>query len=166
MIGLSEKSCGRCGGGINGKRSDALFCSVLCRNAQRQERFRRVSPEKAKSSWRKYALSSHGTETLLLNYARDRARRNDLDFDLDREWIAKKLATGVCELSGLFLKREFSGNFKTDPYAPSLDRVKPELGYVKPNVRLVCFAVNRARSDWGDEVLLTIASGLVKHLTA
>jgi len=40
------------------------------------------------------------------------------------------------------------------------------MGYKKSNVRLVCFAVNRARSDWGDEVLLTIANGIVKHITA
>jgi hypothetical protein len=110
-------------------------------------------------------MSADGTVTVLLNYARDRARRNKLPFDLDRQFVREKLEGGVCELSGLRIERAAPGKRRTHPYAPSLDRIKPELGYIKSNVRLICFAVNRARSDWGDEVLLTIASGLVKHIT-
>lgn len=110
-------------------------------------------------------MSPEGTVTVLLNYARDRARRAGVPFDLDREFVRSKLAAGLCELSGLAIQRVSPGAYRVHPYAPSLDRVDPDLGYVKSNVRLVCFAVNRARSDWGDEVLLTIASGLVKHIT-
>jgi hypothetical protein len=45
----------------------------------------------------------------------------------------------------------------------SLDRIIPVLGYVRGNVRVVCFAVNQARSDYGDEVLLIIAKALVER---
>jgi hypothetical protein len=129
-------------------------------------RYRERNPERSRAQWRKWSFSLEGTSSCLLNYARDRARRQDLPFDIDREFVREKLQRGICELSGLAIQRIAPGNYRTHPYAPSLDRIEPSLGYVKTNVRLVCFAVNRARSDWGDEVLLTIASGLVKHITS
>jgi hypothetical protein len=134
--------------------------------AERQARHRAKDIEKSRTAWRDWSRTPEGTVTVLLNYARDRARREGLPFDLEREFIREKLSLGVCELSGLAIQRIAPGGYRTHPYAPSLDRKEPALGYIKSNVRLVCFAVNRARSDWGDEVLLTIASGLVKHVTA
>lgn len=135
--------------------------------AERQKQYRARNPERSRNSWRQYALTEKGTITVLLNYARDRSKRQGLAFDLDREWLAAKLAVGTCELTGVGLERLSPGQHRTHPYAPSLDRIEPALGYTKPNVRLVCFAVNRARSDWGDEVLLRIAQALVKkHITA
>lgn len=133
--------------------------------AQRQARYYAKHGDRARAQWREWSMSPEGTVTVLLNYARDRARRAGVPFDLDRQFVRLKLAGGVCELSGLTIQRVSPGAYRTHPYAPSLDRVEPALGYTKSNVRLVCFAVNRARSDWGDEVLLTIASGLVKHIT-
>jgi hypothetical protein len=121
--------------------------------------------QRVKARWRAWSMTPHGTITVLLNYAKDRARRAELPFDLDREWLAPKLSAGICEVSGLLLERVSPGQYRTHPYAPSIDRVTPSDGYVKNNCRLVCFAVNRARSDFGDDVLLTIASGIVKHLT-
>ena len=109
-------------------------------------------------------MSPEGTITVLLNYAKDRARRGGLPFDLDRAWLGPKLIRGVCEVSGLVLQRVSPGQYRTHPYAPSIDRIEPALGYVQSNCRLVCFAVNRARSDFGDAVLLEIASGIVKTL--
>lgn len=133
--------------------------------AERTAAYRARDPERSRKQWREWAMSPEGTITVLLNYARDRARRQELPFDLDREFLREKLARGKCELSGLTLQRVAPGGYRTHPYAPSLDRIEPAAGYVKSNVRLVCFAVNRARSDFGDEVLLTVASGLVKHVT-
>lgn len=80
--------------------------------------------------------------------------------------MAAKLEKGVCELSGIVIERVAPGDYRTHPFAPSLDRIQPSKGYTKENVRLVCFAVNRARSDWGDEVLLKIARALTTHVTA
>ena len=134
--------------------------------AERQAAFRKRDPERSRETWRKWSRTPNGTVTVLLNYARDRARRAGLPFELDREFVAEKLLAGVCELSGLPLQREQPGPYRTHPFAPSLDRVDPALGYTKANVRMVAFAVNRARSDWGDEVLLKIAAALVKHVTA
>jgi hypothetical protein len=133
--------------------------------AERQAAYRARDPGRSRAAWREYSMSPKGTVTVLLNYARDRARNAGLSFDLDRDWLGQKLDTGVCELSGLPIQRISPGQYRTHPYAPSIDRVEPALGYIKTNCRLVCFAVNRARSDFGDEVLFTIANGIVKHVT-
>jgi hypothetical protein len=108
-------------------------------------------------------MSPKGTVTVLLNYARDRARRQGLAFDLDRDFVQSRLEAGLCEVSGLPIERVSPGDYRAHPFAPSLDRKEPSLGYVKTNVRLVCFAVNRALSDWGDEVLFKIARGIVSR---
>jgi len=158
--------CARCESPIpSAKRSDARFCSVRCGNAVKARRHRQRHPKRTNHAWQRYAHSEKGRVTLLLNYAQDRARRHSLPFDLDREWLEPKLAMGKCELTGLTLSGEVPGQYRIHPFAPSLDRIHPDAGYVKTNTRLVCFAVNMARSDWGDAVLMQIAEALVKGVT-
>lgn len=125
--------------------------------------YRKRHPERVRNSWRKWSLSLDGTATLLLNYARDRSRRNGLPFNLDRDFILEKLESGVCEISGIELERTYSGKYYTHPFSPSLDRRKPSAGYVKSNVRLVCVAVNRAKCDWEDEILFKLAKRIVEN---
>lgn len=135
-------------------------------DAERQRAYQARHSERAKANWKRYSLSPKGTATLLLNYAKDRARRQGLAFELDKEWLDPKLETNVCEFTGLPLKRVAMGRRVHDPFGPSLDRIDPSLGYTKSNTRLVCFIVNTVRHDWGDDVLITIASAIVqKHIT-
>ena len=134
--------------------------------AERQAAYYARNPERSRARWRAYAMSDRGTVTKLLNYARDRSKLYDVPFELDRDWLREKLERGVCEVSGLPVQRISPGDYRTHPYAPSLDRIVPALGYVKSNTRLVLFAVNRAMSDWGDEVLLTIARAIVNKASS
>lgn len=123
-------------------------------------------PVEVRAAWRQYFYTERGTITALLGNARDRAIKAGVPFSLSREWLEEKLALGVCQLSGLPLERKprTEGNgSRTHPSAPSLDRIIPAMGYVEHNVRLVCFAVNQARSDFGDEVLMKIATALVEN---
>lgn len=132
--------------------------------AQRQEAYRNRNPERSKKQWRDWSVTPNGTVTVLLNYARDRSRKNNLPFELHREWLAPKLVKGTCEMTGIRLERGTNTKgHRTHPFAPSLDRITPKLGYTKENTRLVCFAVNRAMSDWGEDVLIEIAEKLIEH---
>ena len=143
-------------------RSDAVYCRRACSNNARQSAYAKRQPKRTREAWHRYYRSDRGTITALLNGAQDRARRGGFDFDLDRDFIAQKLAAGVCEYTGLPFERERSGeDFRTRPFAPSLDRIVPAHGYVKSNIRMVCFAVNMALSDWGDDVFLRIAQAVV-----
>lgn len=85
---------------------------------------------------------------MLFNYAKDRASRFGYPIDIDRNYVEKLVKPMICELSGLPLKRCSPGNYKTHPFAPSIDRIVPKLGYVKGNIRLVAFAVIRPLSDF------------------
>lgn len=60
-----------------------------------------------------------------------------------------------CAVSGIPLTEPRKNR---DPFAPSLDRIVPSLGYVVGNVRLVCTVVNYAMSNWGHDVLLKLVS--------
>ena len=40
----------------------------------------------------------------------------------------------------------------SDPLGKSIDRIDPEKGYTKDNVRLVSYWYNRTRNNWGDKL--------------
>lgn len=63
---------------------------------------------------------------------------------------------GRCEISGIPFSDEQIPGCSRRPFIPSIDRIKPKEPYVFDNCRLVCWAVNRALGEWGDEVFWRI----------
>lgn len=70
---------------------------------------------------------------------------------------------GRCEVSGV----EFDTTAHTTtngsvrrPFAPSVDRINSGQGYTKANTRLVCWAINIALHDWGEDVLWTLVRSM------
>jgi hypothetical protein len=57
-----------------------------------------------------------------------------------------------CAISGREMILNLNGG--RDPNRVSIDRIDRTQGYELHNIRLVCFWVNTARSEWSDEVLL------------
>ena len=76
------------------------------------------------------------------------------------DWVADRLAMGVCETSGLPFHYGDSDSH-VHPLRPSLDKVIPSLGYTPENTRLTCYIYNHAKSDHGEELLLMLARALV-----
>lgn len=98
--------------------------------------------------------------------ARWGAKQKGLPFDLDVEWVAKKLVAGVCELTGLPFRLEPIDGGRQNPYTASLDRVVPKLGYVRTNTRVILWALNAAFNSYGEGVYAAIARVyLAKHPT-
>lgn len=93
--------------------------------------------------------SSHRARRLCSS-AKVRAAAKGLHFDLTPEWIQRRLDAGICEASGLPFDMTMARGWNT----PSLDRVKPELGYLQTNVRMVVFALNAGCGDWGENRLI------------
>lgn len=95
----------------------------------------------------------------LIAAARVRSRNKGYAFDLDdfSEELQLRIDKGTCELSGV----SFDLSPGRKPNSPSLDRIKPELGYTKGNVRVICHALNAALGDWGEDALLPIMAGWV-----
>lgn len=130
-------------------------------SAERQAAYRARNPERSKQQWRNYSDTLNGTASLLLNYAKDRAKRNNLAFDLDKDFVLEKLSYGKCELTDLPFSKQLSDKRGRNPMTPSIDRIKPELGYVKSNVRLICFGLNAALGNWGEETFLLFAKAMM-----
>lgn len=88
---------------------------------------------------------------------RGRAMSRSLPFNLKLSYIEKVMRSGVCEISGL----PFQYTERRGPFSMSIDKIKPELGYVAGNVRAVLWCVNAALGDWGLEVVLPVFHAIV-----
>ncbi len=89
-----------------------------------------------------------------------RARKKGIVFTLDATDIAALQAVidvGRCELSGAF----FTLDGPRMATSPSLDRIEPDKGYVRGNVRIICHALNAALGDWGEAELRRIVTAWV-----
>lgn len=90
----------------------------------------------------------------LFQGARARAKRFGLPFTITVDDI--KIPT-VCPLLGIPIE---TGRGKIIPGSPSLDRVRPEDGYVPGNVWVISHRVNTIKSDASVEELELVAAGL------
>jgi hypothetical protein len=93
-----------------------------------------------------------------------RAKIKNLNFDLTAEYIEELFKTqkGVCAVTKLPMNFERSGWMKRNPYMASIDRIIPEQGYTKENIRWVLYAVNLALCNWGEGVFKKIAESYMK----
>lgn len=89
--------------------------------------------------------------------AKARAAARNLPYDLDREYMLA-IWDGVCALSGVPINCH-----KGSMYIGSIDRVNPELGYVKGNVQWVSWQVNRAKGEYSLEDLITMCRAVVER---
>lgn len=99
----------------------------------------------------------------LLSETKKRARKRGIKCKLNSADMASMIeaAGGCCQVSGIPF--DFSkGTTWRRPFAPSIDRIDCGRGYVESNCRLVIYAANAAMNEWGLNVLLTLARGVVK----
>ena len=81
------------------------------------------------------------------------------------DWIEQKLEIGVCELTNLPFSFTNLTTHKTNPYAPSLDRINSDIKEYSPqNTRVVLVAVNLALNQWGVETVSPIIKELAKNI--
>lgn len=101
--------------------------------------------------------------TYLIRGARVRATAAKLPFDLDAhvEAITRRVNAGICELTGIPLRRTERRSYDS----PSLDRIVPHKGYVYTNIRVVCRAINCALGNWGEETLATVIQAWLARRT-
>lgn len=104
-----------------------------------REEIRAKGPRK---SWRHWAVK-------MCRRARENAKAKKREYDLDPGFIEEMLLRQDhrCAVSGIrFSDREFYRN----PFAPSIDQIRPGAGYVRGNVRIVSVIVNTAMNGWGE----------------
>jgi len=103
------------------------------RNENLKARWKKMREDDPFSNWCRVAFDG----------ARARARKLNVAFDLDIEWI-KQVAGNVCPLLGTPLSYT---NAKQAADSPSIDRIRPELGYTKENCIVVSLRANRIKND-------------------
>lgn len=98
---------------------------------------------------------------------RQGASRRGIPFSLTPSYIYAMMRAHNfhCELSGIQLDRRPLAQGTPNPWAPSIDRIVGQHGYVKGNVRVVCVAANLGMNRFGYDVLLRLAHGVVRSAT-
>lgn len=109
------------------------------------------SKEENRQNFQRYAKSN--PEKVLLNAARARAKQQNLPFDID---VSDVIIPDVCP----YLKTPFE---KGTMYAASIDKIRPELGYVKGNVEVISRKANVMKNNASTEELLEFAYTILER---
>jgi hypothetical protein len=101
----------------------------------------------------------------LENEASKRATKSGFAYDLPYRYaevlfVAQNGACALTELPMDLAKQD--GAFRR-PWAPSLDRIDNDKGYVKDNVRLVCVAANYAKGEWSENVFRKLVTAAARN---
>jgi len=99
-------------------------------------------------------------QILLLVSSRTRAKKRNIPFALTVEW-ANSAWTGRCAVTGISFELGTGRVMRS----PSLDRIKPELGYVPENCRFVLWAVNTFKGTGTDTEMLEVAKAMVQNFS-
>lgn len=148
----------------NGTCVECARLNVRDRYAQNPEKWALYSrkwkssnPERYKERRIKWRSSPSSRAREMITAARWSAKEKGLAYNLDREWLLPKLEAGICELTGLPFRLAPLPEGRQNPYTASLDRIVPELGYVKNNARVILWALNAAFNSYGEGVYAEIA---------
>lgn len=170
---LIEKRCTRCkitkpirSFRRNQKTYDKLTCH--CRDCEAD--YRRLSkakkPEYGKlwydanrSRIRASTSDPMRRAKIMWDSAYARARNGSLTFSISLGWIEQRLRYGVCEVTGM----QFDMGNKKSERSPSIDRIKPELGYTEDNCQVVIWQFNAAKLQFSLESVLAMSVALVNR---
>ena len=138
---MKTKLCKFCGNQFTPKSAKGVYCKPMCgQNASKRRR----------------AFNIPGRCRELATGARNRAKAKSIPYNIDGEYILSlwEEQNGCCAVLGLPFNLSYSeelqkGWSKKD--APSLDRIVPEKGYTKGNIRLVWYQVNIAKGVYTDK---------------
>lgn len=99
-------------------------------------------------------------ELQLLISAKARAKKNNLPFNID---ISDIVIPEYCPLLGIKLERKEygkGGSFQAN--SPSLDKIIPELGYVKGNIMVISMKANSMKNNATIKELLKFSKNMIK----
>lgn len=137
LFTIFSKECTNCGKAFEGLRHQ-FYCDKACSKKANHEKFM-LQPE--------YRIRR------LVGMAKNRAKTQGVHFDIDFDYMMSlwNQNEGRCEVTKIPLDLGKSPLGKVNPYAPSFDKIVPDLGYIKGNVRIVCYQLNIAISEFGLE---------------
>jgi hypothetical protein len=135
---------------LNKERKAALYASDREKFKARSQKWRADNRDQLLKTLAAYKRKK--PEYVMLIAARYRAKKTGVAFNLRLRDIYIPL---VCPVLGIFLN---PGTEKWAPSSPSLDRIKPHLGYVRGNVRVISWRANNLKRDGTAEEFERIAA--------
>ena len=95
-------------------------------------------------------LDVHARVKYLLAACKSRVKQFGHNFEIDVDDIIYMIIKQKykCALTGIDFQFIFSRQYRTNPWAPSIDRIDNSKGYLIENIQIVCSVVNVAKSDY------------------
>ena len=104
--------------------------------------------------------------TRILKVTKKRAATKGYEFDINRDWLTKRISKGICEVSGINFDLEFvltKNTNKRSPWGPSIDRKNSNKGYTKDNCQIVCNIYNLMKGNSTHKHVLDLCIALLKN---
>ncbi len=141
------KDCIACGVSLdafNSKEYNLRHSKYKCNDCIRKERQIYIKEKREEKS---YAITY--TASRMASSAKRRANVNNLPYDIDIDYLRS-----ICVDSCPIMKKKLKyGKGELGKYSASLDRIIPELGYIKGNVQVVSNIANMMKSNASEEEL-------------
>ena len=121
-------------------------------------KIKKLTPEERVLATRRAKINRKNSwEIFRVHGARKRAKLKNLAFNITSDYIKSITPSDmICPALGIQMK--VGGDFKNSIIsAPSLDRLIPELGYVKGNIAVVSTRANTLKRDATPEELMKVA---------
>lgn len=148
---LESSSCSFCNAPIPKKgRVDRIYCSKKCRTKAQQKLY--VIRHADKEQARRLAQDMIPAQRMFYR-VKARAKNLNIPFNLDKEDI---LIPETCPVLGIAIDPWPRNSKRNRPDSPSLDRIIPEEGYVKGNVRVISNRANLLKSNASSEEMFKI----------
>lgn len=129
------------------------ICKV-CHNKSRREN---RNTEKDVEYNKKYLKER--PEVRLYNSAKSRAKKENLDFNLD---LSDIIIPEECPYLKSKITNVYGTGFGYVPTNPSIDKVIPILGYVKGNIEVISCKANAMKQNASREELITFAKSVLE----
>lgn len=130
----------------------------LLENQRKVEEDKRKDPDYCKKSneyWRMYTRKNYEARTLAS--IKSKCKRYNIPFNLE---ISDIVIPETCSKTGIKLVVHTERGKYID--TPSIDRIIPELGYVKGNIQIVSYWYNIAKFTWKEETFIEMCKQVVK----
>lgn len=108
-----------------------------------------------------YYKTKRGRVKSMMKTAKRRSNKFCEKPDITEEFLLELLEPGVCSVTGIPFSYEPIEKYKCNPYAPSIDRIDSNIGYIKQNVRMVIWQYNLMKGEISDSELLMICERLI-----
>lgn len=117
------------------------------KGAVAKQKWREKDPKRA---WAVYATGG----------AKSRARKAGIEFDLDHQYVLS-ITPDSCPVFGTAFK--FIDNGHIVPESATIDRLKPELGYVRGNVAVISMKANNIKSRYNASDVAKVAQWMYEQ---